>query len=674
MRDRVRDDEGALLVMALAFLAFFGVVVGALLGLVDSGLRATTQIRAQGAELYAADGALTAALVQARSLLLADDPDVPAFALSGDDDTCPAYTVPDLNGQSVTVECEVAADSRELVPGGGGVNENNTPAYAVLVLGEGLSDRLEVRNNDTDKDTDGAVFKVRGDLASNAPLSVPNRPFEVDGKVTAPSCDPSDPTDTNFVVTGTRDCVSTTVFDDPDYDAAVSTQPADGLLPTTCVNGAIVLIPAGTYTNAKALSDLINGCNATFLFTGTYYFDFDPVFEPVNPSCGGIPGTQQWCIENANATIIGGTPQPTSIVEPCLSPGVQWIFGGESRLNVQAIGSMTLCPEPHEHDQRIAIYAKSPPDGSDTPVSASVTLEPATATSSKSGKDADFANAAAALVFEDPAQVATSSLDKKNQTVTLRLDGFPTDAIPIGATIDEVRIRISHGEGPVDQLAATSVTLHPGDGSTAVRIPASADAACTFCISPVLHDDLFAVSGLDEAEKINGLAVTYSVTSANPKGPGTIAATAELDGIVVEVDYTIIQAPFGEQSGCVLDGSCDLITTDGNNTGVRILGTIYAPESSLSLKTVNDGVEVAQRGVIARSLVLTMPTVSYDPGVSIQIPSTIAGPDGITPAHVTLRAFLADEPTAPRATVDVRLDDEAVTGPIVDVRRWTVTR
>ncbi len=64
---RAQDEDGQVLLLALGFLVFFGLVIGALLTFADASVRSTERLREQRATVYAADGALDAAIQVART-------------------------------------------------------------------------------------------------------------------------------------------------------------------------------------------------------------------------------------------------------------------------------------------------------------------------------------------------------------------------------------------------------------------------------------------------------------------------------------------------------------------------------------------------------------------------------------------------------------------------------
>jgi hypothetical protein len=58
----VRNEKGQALILALAFLMFFGLVIGLMLSLASSSVLSSTQLRQQRSTVYAADGATDAAI------------------------------------------------------------------------------------------------------------------------------------------------------------------------------------------------------------------------------------------------------------------------------------------------------------------------------------------------------------------------------------------------------------------------------------------------------------------------------------------------------------------------------------------------------------------------------------------------------------------------------------
>ena len=63
----LRDEDGQALVLALAFMIFFGLVIGAMLSFAGASVLSTERLREQRSTVYAADGATDAAIQIART-------------------------------------------------------------------------------------------------------------------------------------------------------------------------------------------------------------------------------------------------------------------------------------------------------------------------------------------------------------------------------------------------------------------------------------------------------------------------------------------------------------------------------------------------------------------------------------------------------------------------------
>lgn len=63
---RIHEEDGQALLLALAFLAFFGLVIAAMLTFADASVFSTERLREQRATVYVADGATDAAIQYAR--------------------------------------------------------------------------------------------------------------------------------------------------------------------------------------------------------------------------------------------------------------------------------------------------------------------------------------------------------------------------------------------------------------------------------------------------------------------------------------------------------------------------------------------------------------------------------------------------------------------------------
>ena len=103
MRARVRREDGQALLLALAFLLFFGLVISAILAFAEASVMTTRNLREQRNVAYAADGAVDAAIHAARRYrgigALGSNPCM----------WVNPFTVT-LNGVTATVTCETLGD------------------------------------------------------------------------------------------------------------------------------------------------------------------------------------------------------------------------------------------------------------------------------------------------------------------------------------------------------------------------------------------------------------------------------------------------------------------------------------------------------------------------------------------------------------------------------------
>jgi type II secretory pathway component PulK len=94
-RDRAGEEQGAILLLALGFIAFAGVVGMALAGYATTNLRATVNLRDLRARQFSADGVVDGAINTVR-----------LDSAKGNVDSCfPAVT---LNGMAYRVDCTSA--------------------------------------------------------------------------------------------------------------------------------------------------------------------------------------------------------------------------------------------------------------------------------------------------------------------------------------------------------------------------------------------------------------------------------------------------------------------------------------------------------------------------------------------------------------------------------------
>lgn len=331
-----RTDDGAALILALAFLSLFGVLVAAILFFADTNLRMTPVVRKNANELYAVDGAVEGAVNSIRY--------DPSQGLDGG--PCPDFTLTGVNGTEVLVRCQGRPGSG--VPGGDGVDPRTRPRKALLTLSTGL---------DGLKQNGGDGLNVQGDVFSNSNIKVLQLMTVKKGKVGAlGDCDNG----AKIEASGGVRCADTpggppdaSEGRDPGYAKREPQAPPKRTVPP-CGTSWVIQVPPGTY-DGGALSTLTKTCDKKVIWfpPGVYYLD------------GG-----NWEIANKDVDVVGGTPKgwdpaaasppPGGIPLPggCDAEGpdgVQFVFGGTSQVDITR-GRVQLCAQSSKTTQQIVVY------------------------------------------------------------------------------------------------------------------------------------------------------------------------------------------------------------------------------------------------------------------------------------------------------------------------------
>ncbi|TMK45417.1 MAG: hypothetical protein E6G66_12920 [Actinobacteria bacterium] len=616
---KARDgQEGSALVLALIFLAILAVGMTALLVFADTSIRATVGLRSQEGNSYAADGAVNAAINAIRG--------DKTQGVAGGPCTLPSVSA---NGVTPTVTCVG-------LPGSGASTSDSTsdtPGQAILTLSTSTSEDgfLQQSNNQ---------LWVGGHVASNSTIVVNTGPaaMHVTGTVAAAGNCPGPGTILSSVA-GYPQCnkgagaikpdpgVGDSTYDPPAPVATVRTPPA------SCSGGTVTLL-SGTYQSAAALTNLTSGACTVVFSPGVYLFSFiDP--SPV------------WSLSNKNALVIGGTRSASGCDASVANGGVQFMFDGQSRLSMGA-GTMSLCASPTTAHQRIALYGLKP-----SPVTGTVLAASASSSGSPS-----FSNTANALALDGSSASATLSSNSANLT----LQNYASPAIPAGATIDRAILRVRHAESATGNM---NLSLSATTGGNPVLGPTFVPV-CTSPCADFSSSDLS--TALNTPTKIAALQIQYMATNTRN---GT--RTANVDGIVLDVTYHT--TPYAGESGCIVTpgaGACSLISTSGNQTNLFITGTVYAPLARFDIALPNQSQQIFGRGVIARSLYVTVPS-SAGGGATIYAP-VVAG----TPVNAN-RDVLFTAKLGGAVVLSARAQFDDTTNPSkpgvsVTVKAWSVRR
>lgn len=613
-RLRLADDTGSALVLALAFIVFFAIVMGSVLFFVEASFRSAMAIRDQRKESYSADGAIENAILMAKA-----DQSIGRFG-----EPC-SVTPTTLNGITVDVACEGRPEefgfpgSGEQIGGGGGAA--SVPNSAILTLateGPGI-----------DKGSEGEL-RVKGDVWSNSNiLGHPTGALNVTGSVWArDGC-------TGLVnATVLKDCATTTVQPDPGYEREAAAVPGPATLPAC--TGPVIEFNPGRYPSATALNTLMNGCNnRVFLFNpGVYYFDFldSPALWNLNLTNGVVVAGKPvgW---DPNSTTLPTVPFPGGCDKEGTAPGtgVQFIFGGESRMHVQQ-GQFEICAQAHGGSkQEIAIYGV--PAGGGDPQAA--TKKPTDATSTSQPAFTGTPNALEIDCPHDSANPTTPPCTWSRLTLpggagvqigSIRLTGFGNPTIPSTATILGMTMTVSHrvASAPTSITATVTTADQEATFSSASNPPCGLGGT-TGAQSRFQHRqvNLMCLGGLDSDANLNNVTVTYQAqwVHSSQNQPRTI----DLDGITIEVSY-VDTSLFRAQSGCIISGTTCPLISNGPFALVSIHGTVYAPKSFVNLALQPQTCfQVFDRGVILRSLRVQVTGACDFAGVPISLPESTGG-------------------------------------------------
>lgn len=308
---RARSEDGAALVLALVFLAVFGVLIGILLGQVTVNLKTTPIVQSRIDRTYAAD----AAVEQGIQLLRLD----PTKCYETASETLPPTN---LNGRNATLTCK-AVGGTGFSPGALG--------WAAVVRGD-LS-----KQGGGQATISGPVFVAGSISASGGDVvveggSVLKRTAPCSGAISGLTVRPTPPY--------SLQCTSQTT---PDPAHVLPPAPtANNPVPATPSPGCRVFFP-GRYSVAPAL------LARNYFVSGTYYFEDIGTWITTGEIVGGFNS------EDAN-------PLNACVADPAATDatpgsngsgfGVQWIFGGTSRLAVS-------------NNDRVVLHARVP--GPDAP-------------------------------------------------------------------------------------------------------------------------------------------------------------------------------------------------------------------------------------------------------------------------------------------------------------------
>lgn len=609
MNGRRRNDDGSALVMAIVVVLVVGITSAALLDFGTTGFKVSKAVVGIRNDQHAVDSAMDGAINALRRSSEA--------GFAGDPTCDPASPVPFVydppsGAPDPTVQVTCQGDGTST----GGLDDT-MPKYAVLTLGTDPAEGF--------RQTDGSnkTLTIDGGIFSNSQIAVGGTNFDfikVFGDATAvDDCVNGD----HLFATGAKRCNVGlgAKADDPNYPAAITAlSDLTAVDPdASCKNNnsdSVIRFSPGFYSeNPRAA--IPAGCTGkVWWFTpGKYYFDF--------PDSASL-----WDLHADHVSIVGGTnagtwnantkwdavPFPGACdpgPEDAPNPGVQFVFGGQTRLLSQtADEKIELCGQAWPGtQQRIVFY------GWKTGNRGPTTTDPEEATTATANPVTGFVPAGAATHADGVPAVA--ALDGSAlKSAELDLSDFGN--IPEGSTVEQAWIDVAHSESGTTSKLTNTVVVNGKPGH---------DVPIASSFTPVTSIDVTSDLGTTRRWKaVNNLSVQYMVDGTRLKDasrcPGknctpAETATASVDAITLRVRYT---PPALEGHRCpTAEPDCKVLETLTNPTAL-FHGTFYAPTARVAVNVHNGGLTVFERGIIARTIVGDVSSSSKQDTAPFQLP------------------------------------------------------
>jgi type II secretory pathway pseudopilin PulG len=602
---RRRDEEGSSLLMVLVVITVVAVALSALLTRSDAAQKVTKTLREEAAASYTADGAMQAAINNLRNSSYNGEPGQRCFGLS---DTLSLLAFDGLNPvavkcqpdpKQVIVQCETTADC-------------NRPDNAILALST-----IPGETAISVSQPAASTFRVHGKVFANSSIDVSAGSLSATGSLSARGV-------CSGGVLAPLCGLGGTPQPDPAYTPAVATVPAHRSLPACTTPNSVVTFTPGYYDDADGLSTMMGATSpchhSTWWFKpGAYYFDFHNTTNPL------LAGTNTWTVAtgtlvagapvNAAGAVIAAPPVPATVPGSCASPlggsstGVQFIFGGTSRLAVES-GKAELCGSYSASKPPIAAYGLT--SGSET-VSSDVLKPTAVSLLSKFGL-----SATPGRLGTVDGQAASWKSTVVNDTAGLTLSGYnQAGAIPVGSVLESAELKITHRHSDPLSTDKLDVSVDVGAGAPLVASVIGRPGGPAYEVTTIPLD---AARTGSLARAIYGGGFTGATISLTA-GLASKDDTEDIDAIRIELSYR--EPSLRKGSGCVVEGpypanGCALIS--GN---VAVDGTVYAPEAALDLTVAGGNRPIVEAGLVIRALRVSI-TGSLT-GVAIDLPDVSPG-------------------------------------------------
>lgn len=603
--DRAAGEEGSALAIALVFLMLFGTLVGVVLQFAATGQVLDSTVQDEVVRTYAGGGALDGAITTLR-----DPANLTLGSAAGGTGTC--FTMPAGqvgNASDVAVTCAPRSTSGTAAAG--------TPAQAVLAQSTDPGEGLTLSGS--------ANVPITGSVSVNKQLLAPaGTSLTSTSSVRASTC----------AVAGavSPTCGSPNSTSNPGWSAPTQYPPLADLGVTTCTSPVMRFSP-GTYLDLGRLQALLACPNTvTWFQTGVYYFDFRDTT--------GTGASHELTVD-AGAVVVGGAPKgwdPTSAAltqaavpdpsrgDPTASacdtalPGVNFVFGNDSRLNVRG-GSVQLCALNTAFSQHHVVVQALGSDAAATPGTATLHGTGASSTT--------WTNPTGAMT-ENDGQSASGTVSGAGTTQSINIGPLtalpvPTDATSISAT---VRLRETlTSSGP--SRGQVSLLAYPGGGATAYALGTVRDCQTKTCNGTAYVDSSVTFPGLT-AGQISTASVTVTLTNAGTGG----TVTDLIDAVTVDLTFN---APVHATSGTAtatpyVRGSpttTAVLKASGAGTVLALHGTVDVQKGVVDLDLPASPCTVIDRGLSARHVQLSSAPATGFSGPLISVPATISVPRSV---------------------------------------------
>jgi hypothetical protein len=718
------DDAGASLILVLLIVTVIAAVIGVVLTESGTSLGATLSLRDQAGAAYNADAAAQIAINDLRTGYGYTGQTTPVFnnaantSCFGPSATEGTLTLPNFypstggkTGSSMSSAAVVCAGEAgtgsqgSLVP----INDLNKPGNAVLTLGtnpneDGIRVKALAKNS---KNGGDIPFSVHGSIISDSNINVTAGTMVGDAGVRAHTgCSGT------IISTPPPVCNSATA-PDPNYAAATGTVPTYRTVPTSCPGKLVTFLP-GYYDDASALSSLMSGVgpckDSVWWFTkGTYYFDFHNTENPLLSSSGG----DLWVIKNGSlvagtpcakrlfpdpiadpnnpqCTVVAQPPVPATMPGSCQYPtettnvgtGVQFMFGGDSRLQMQTGGNAEMCGNYLSSGVSPVIYGVK--SGSESNVS-QTGLTVTTATSAGSFiPAAPLATVATNLqVTGDSPKIETFTAGKNNDSTTVTVSGFTPATIPAGSILKSAVVQVVHKQNDASKADSLVAKVTPTGGAALTSASAGLAASNSYATTSLPVDT--SATGSLAQQVHNG-----TFTGASIDLTATLTSKTDIENVdSVKLDLVYVPPAFRAENTTSIAGNClantytgvgssacaVLSTTTSYAGALYVEGMMYTPISVVDVTLSSATSQFLRFGVVSRALFLTTTgSLSYT-GPLIYLPDNSPG-YGVGGSIVDLQVYVCPGQSTCSSSGHLQLTARVLVydpnPPVVDHREMTI--